>query len=131
MEANISLHQCVVGRERQPVQMDQRPCQGSTRAAQMRRSVPKDKDLDLMTSLKLPVLMDLSAAAQGLERTASSTTRCAAMASPAVKHVRVVHHTAHGLPRAGTSMMESRHITLGTTDLGIRLRTGDLDLLEI
>merc|ERR1719177_44970 len=43
----------------------------------------------------------------GSGRTASSTTRCAAMASPAVKHVRVVHHTVHGLPRTGTSMMES------------------------
>merc|ERR1711970_625742 len=88
-------------------------------------------DLDLMTSLSLPVLMGQSVAAQGKERTASSATRCVAMGRAAVLSVGRVYHTVHGPPRTGTSMMESRHTTLGTIDLGIRLRTGDLELLEI
>merc|ERR1711970_192378 len=131
MVANIFLHQCVVGKESQPVQMDQRPGLGSTSAPRMIRNAPQDKDLDLQTSLSLPVLMDQSVAVQGVERTASSATRCVAMGRAAVLSVGRVFHTAHGPPRTGTSMMESRPTTLETTDLGIRLRTGDLDLLEI
>merc|ERR1712179_585197 len=122
--------QCVVGKERQPVQMDQRPGSGSTSANQMIRNAPKDKDKVLQTSLSKSVLMDLSVNAQGVERAASSTTGGAPMGRNAITSVRVVYHTAHGSPRTGTSMMESGSTTLGTTDLGIRDTTGDLPMME-
>merc|ERR1712179_232097 len=94
-------------------------------------SVPQDKGLDLQISLSQPVVMDQSVTVQEVVRTASSATRCATMGRAAVLSVGRVYHTAHGPPRTGTSMMGSGSTTLGSTDLGIRLRTGDLDLLEI
>ena len=86
--------------------------------------------MDLVINLAQPALMGLNASAQGVERTASSATRFAAIARAALLSAGREYHTAHGPPRTGTNTMESRPSTTGTVDLGIGLRTGDLALLE-
>ena len=96
----------------------------------MRRNVPQDKDLELVTNLAQPALMGLNASAQAVERTASSATRCAPIARAVLLSAGREYHTAHGPPRTGTNTMVSRPSTLETVDQGIGLRTGDLDSLE-
>merc|ERR1712243_197631 len=86
--------------------------------------------LELVTSLAQPALMGLNANAQRVERTASSATRCAAIARAALLSAGREYHTAHGPPRTGTNTMESRPSTPEKIDLEIGQRTGDLALLE-
>merc|ERR1712013_250599 len=93
-------------------------------------NAPPDKDLDPVTNLAQHVLMGLNAAAQGMERTASSAIRCAPIPRAALLSAGREYHTALGPPRTGTSTMVSRPSTPGTIDLGIGLRTGDLASLE-
>merc|ERR1712243_5458 len=130
---HISLLQCAMEKLSQSVLMDQSQDIGSTPAPRMRRNAPQDKDLDLVTNLGQPALMGLNAAAQGVERTARSASRCAPIARAVLLSAGMEYHTAHGGPRTGTNTMESRPSILGSTDLAIgpKAITGDLNTMEI